>query len=89
MELDPQMACTGAALDSGSVEAVDIELVPHFFKKAEFGFFQRAIGCGHIAGKGVGRFRQTVGQGFADKTKERIEPIFLFEKVEDGLRDRG
>src|SRR6056297_471819 len=83
---DREVARARAALDGGCVQAVDVELVADFLEQAQFAVVERAVGGGHIAGEGIGRLVEGLGEVVADETEKRVEPVLDREEIEHRLR---
>lgn len=72
-----------APFDGGGVEAVDLQLLADLFQHAELDLGVAAVCGDHVAGEGIGGLVEALGQGLADQAEEGVEPVFLFEEVED------
>ena len=73
----------GTAFDRRRVQAVDVQLVADLFQQAQFRLGQLAVCGGHVAGQGIGRLMQPLGQVGADQAEQRIQPVLLLEQFED------
>lgn len=84
--LKRQMPRPCATLDRGGVKAVNVQLVPDFFEKAQLALTELAIGGSNVAGQRIGGFKKPFGQSGADHGEKGIQTIIFAHKSINGLR---
>jgi hypothetical protein len=74
------------AFDGGGVKPVDVERVAQFLEEPQFRLQDGPVGRRHVAGDRVRRFPQPFGKRLVHEAEQRVEPVFVLEKLEHRLR---